>query len=188
MKFLVVGLGSIGQRHFWKLHGVLGPNIEIIACRSRGMNLKINDDMTVERDVSLEQAYKLQVFDDLNQALEDKPDAVLVTNPTSLHMSTALAAAATGCNLFIEKPLSDTLDGTNELLNLVEEQGLIAQVGYQMRFHPALNRIREMLTHGDIGRVISAQLDFGEYLPDAHRLCSKTRIRWRCCIVPHSRN
>ena len=168
MKFLVVGLGSIGQRHVRNLRTLLGNKTEITAYRSRGLDLVINEDMSVERHMSPEQRYGVQTFDDMETALDQEPDAVLVTNPTGLHMPTALKAAQYGCNLFIEKPLSDRLDGASDLLEMVERQGLVALVGYQLRFHPMLRKVRQMLSDGAIGRVVSARLEFGEFLPDAH--------------------
>lgn len=145
MKFLVTGLGSIGQRHVRNLRALLGDGIDIIAYRSRGLDLIIKEDMTAEFGIPPEQRYSIKTFTELNMALAEKPDAVLVANPTSLHISTALAAAEHGCHLFIEKPLSNSLDGVSRLLDVVDRENLIVLVGYQLRFHPALKLISQML-------------------------------------------
>ena len=167
MKFLVTGLGSIGQRHVRNIRTLLGDIAEITAYRSQGRSLIISDTMTAEAG-SPEQEYGIRLVDDLETALAEHPDVVLVTNPTSLHVSTALMAAENGCNLFIEKPLSDSLEETAQLAEVVDEKNLVAQVGLQLRFHPALREIRRVLAEGTIGRVVSASLQFGEYLPNAH--------------------
>jgi predicted dehydrogenase len=105
---------------------------------------------------------------DLDAALSERPDAVFITNPSALHLAVAQAAADAGCALFIEKPLADTWDGVERLIETVERRGSLAMLGYQMRFHPGLLRLKELLRGGAIGRVISARLDFGEYLPGWH--------------------
>ena len=168
MKFLVCGLGSIGQRHVRMLRRVMGDDCEIAAYRSRKLDIVITDTMEATAGVPPEEHYGLEAFDDLRKALAWKPDAVFVTNPISLHVPVALEAAREGCHLFIEKPLSDTLDGVEELAALVQSKKLVCMVGYQMRFHPALIQVRKWLREGRIGRVIAADVHFGEWLPGMH--------------------
>lgn len=168
MKILFAGLGSIGQRHLRNLRALLGDGVQISAFRARRQSPVLNSDMTVRPDVDLESAYGLRAFDRLDAALEDKPDAVFVTNPNSLHLSVALAAAHQGCHLFIEKPLAHSLDGVGPLVDLVEKRQLVAFVAYQFRFHPGLQRIKTMLTEGRLGRLIGAHIVNGEYLPAWH--------------------
>ncbi len=168
MKFLVVGLGSIGQRHVRVLQQLLGEKAQISAYRTRGLPMVINDQMQVDRDKSPEEIYGLRVFEDFAEALDNKPDAVIVTNPNSLHVETALQAARHGCHLFIEKPLSDNLDMVNELIEVVREKNLVTFIGYQLRFHPGLKLIHDYLIKGAIGNVVSAHIHFGEYLPGMH--------------------
>ena len=146
----------------------MGDSAEIIAYRARGRQLVIGDDMEARDDVSLEDRYGLASFDDLGRALDQGPDVVLVTNPTSRHMQVALAAAARGCHLFIEKPLSHDLEGAAELAELSRRSGTVVTVGYQLRFHPAMRTLKDMLAAGNLGRLTSARLEFGEYLPGAH--------------------
>jgi predicted dehydrogenase len=83
-------------------------------------------------------------------------------------VTVALAAARAGCDLFIEKPLSDRLDGCRELLAEVSDRQLVAMLGCQFRFHPLLIRLREMVVAGELGAVIGARAEWGEYLPDWH--------------------
>jgi len=85
-----------------------------------------------------------------------------------MHLDTALAAARVGCHLFLEKPVSHTLEGLDELAELVEEQSLKVQVGFQFRFFPVFQKIKKVLERGDLGRVVSAHAHWGEYLPGWH--------------------
>jgi predicted dehydrogenase len=168
MKFLVAGLGSIGQRHVRNLRALLGDQVDILAYRVRGLPRTITDAMAIEEGQAVEERYHLQSFDRLDRALAERPDAVLVCNPTSLHLTTALAAVRAGCHVLIEKPLADSLAGVEALVSLAGSRGVVAAVGYQMRFHPALVRLRELLCSGTIGQVEGVRAEFGEFLPSAH--------------------
>jgi predicted dehydrogenase len=169
MKLLVVGLGGIGQRHVRNVRALLGPAPEILAYRVRRGSPTLTDNLDVEPSGRVEDKYNLKVFDDLDAALREGPDAVLVCNPSALHMPVALQAARAGCSLFIEKPLSHTAEGVRELIGLVETKGLVGLVGYQMRFHPCLQRAHALLEAGAIGRVVAVRVEVGEYLPGWHK-------------------
>ena len=80
----------------------------------------------------------MRSFDDLDRALAERPDAVFVCSPCSQHVETAQRAADAGCHLFIEKPVSHTLDGLSRLADTVAQKGLVALVGCQWRFHPSV--------------------------------------------------
>ena len=168
MKVLFCGLGSIGQRHLRNLRALLGSEVEILAYRSRGQSPVLNPDMTVRPNADLETTYGLRSFSNLDDALSERPDAVFITNPNTQHLPVALAAARAGCHLFIEKPVSHTLDGLDELCNLVQQNKLAVFVAYQFRFHPGLQLLKKMIEGGQFGQVTAAHIVNGEYLPDWH--------------------
>ena len=154
MNALVVGLGSIGRRHArnWAALG-LG---EVWVCRQA---------YTPQPEPL---GVDVRTFDGLDTALAERPDVAMVTNPTSLHVSTALAAVRADCHVFIEKPLGASLDGVAELLAEAERRQRLVIVGYNLRFHPGLVRARELLLVGSVGRPLSARAEMGEYLPAWH--------------------
>jgi predicted dehydrogenase len=168
MKILVAGVGSVGQRHIRNLRTLLGSNVEIMAYRVRQRNQVITDTLDVDPSACVDDAYGLRAYEDLDRALARGPRAVLVCNPTSCHMEVALRAARAGCHVFVEKPLADRYDCVEGLIRLVDEKRLVAMVGYQMRFHPALQRARQLLERKAIGRVVAARVEVGESLPAAH--------------------
>lgn len=168
MKILVAGLGSIGQRHVRNLRELLGEELELLAFRVRRSSPLIRADLTAEPDSSLETAYGIRDFDDLDVALAERPDAVFVTNPNALHLPVALSAARAGCHLFIEKPVSDDLDGVGELIAEIEARRLVCLVGYQLRFHPAFELVARLLAERQLGALVAANIVFGEYLPGWH--------------------
>jgi len=157
MKFLVIGGGSIGKRHIKNLKTLAAG--EIIAC-----------DTSPERCCKIEEEFGVKAYKDFNEALMQKPDAALVCTPSSLHLPVALAAAENGCHLFIEKPLSHTMDGVDKLAEIVKQRKLVTLIGCNMRFHPCITKIKELLEEKSIGRVVCARVQAGQYLPDWHPL------------------
>lgn len=168
MKVLMCGLGSIGQRHVRLLRQLLGDAVEIHAFRQRGLDLVIQDDMTVLPGATPAAHYGLTAHTSLDAALAVRPEIAFITNPISLHVPMAQRMADAGCHLFLEKPVGHCLAGLAELQATVQQRKLVAAVGYQLRFHPALQRIKTWLAEGVLGRVISASIHFGEWLPGMH--------------------
>lgn len=168
MKVLIVGLGGIGQRHVRNLRAILGNAVSIGAVRHRGLKQLLSDQFQIVPNQDVEEHYGIVHYDDFDAALAERPDAVFVTNPTSLHIPIALAAAKAGCHLFIEKPLSHTLDGIAELTELSQRNRLTVLVGYQLRFHPCFKILAETIQKGQLGHIMSARIEVGEYLPAWH--------------------
>ena len=155
MKFLIAGLGSIGRRHFRNLIS-LGEK-DIVLLRTRKGTLP-DDELS---------GYPVET--DLNQTLEKhKPDAVIVANPTSMHLDIAIPVAQAGCHILLEKPVSHSLERLDDLQKAAENSGSRILVGFQFRYHPTLNRARELIRSGTLGQVLTAHAHWGEYLPQWH--------------------
>jgi len=167
MRILMAGLGSAGQRHVRNLRTMFGDNVDIHAYRVRGLSRVLGTDGSIVPG-TVEEAYRITPCVSLRDALAMRPDAVFVTNPTDAHLPIAIAAAQAGCHLFIEKPVSHTLEGLEELRRAVARSGVVCAVGYQLRLHPVFLALQRLLREGAVGRVLSAHLDFGEFLPAWH--------------------
>lgn len=170
MKLLFCGLGSIGQRHLRNFIRLYGNNHEIMAFRVGCLQRTFTDNMEIREGISLEEEYNIRTFYNLNEALEQKPDIVFVTNVTSMHMETAIASVKAGCDVFIEKPLSDTTKQFVELNRAMKKQGVVVYVGFQNRFHPCITDIKNALEkrENSIGKIISVDCEFGERLVSMH--------------------
>ncbi len=168
MKVLFLGLGAIGQRHLRNLREMVGGGLEVSAVRSRGLDHVLTDRMRVASPGGLHEEFGIRVEPSLEAALAAQPEAMFICNPTNLHLAAALAGARAGVPLFIEKPLAHSLEGVDELIGLVESRSLPALVGYQFRFHPALQKAREWLAAEAIGPVLSVRSVNAEYLPNWH--------------------
>lgn len=150
------------------IESVTNGAAEIAAYRSRKLDIVISDRLEARFDCKPEEHYGLRSFSDMDEALAWKPDAVFVTNPISMHLATALVAADAGCHVFIEKPLSHSEADVATLQKLVAAKKLTCMVGYQQRYHPAYISIRKLIESGALGRLTSADLHFGEWLPGMH--------------------
>jgi predicted dehydrogenase len=167
MKVLFAGLGGIGQRHLRNLRTIRGDSVEVLAWRQRGLKTTLTEQLQVEAGADLEAKYAVRIVPELEPALETA-DVVFVCNPTRAHVPVALAAARAGCHLFVEKPVSDSWDGIDDLLELVRERRLVTFVGYQLRFHPLVTRLQALVRERAVGNVIAVRAEVGEYLPGWH--------------------
>lgn len=168
MKILMIGLGSIGQRHLRNLKKLYGNEHEILAYRVRRMQQTFSDDMKIRANVNLEEEYNIRVFSDLDEALQEKPEIVFITNITSNHMECAMKAAVAGCDIFLEKPISDTMDGIKEFSRFIRENGNIVYVGFQNRFHPCIKDAKRYIQRKKLGKLISVDNEFSERLTTMH--------------------
>jgi predicted dehydrogenase len=168
LKCLFVGLGGIGQRHLRNLRTLLGRDAEVLAYRVRGEKHALDDKLTIEPGADVADKYGVRVFTDLDEALAERPNVVFVTNPTSLHLDVAFRAARAGCHLFLEKPLSHSLEGVAALARVIDEKKLVCFVGYQLRRHPGYLQLRNLLSQNVIGNVLTVSAEVGEYLPAFH--------------------
>ncbi len=155
MKFLIAGLGSIGRRHFRNLIA-LGEK-DVILLRTRKATLP-NDELA---------SYPVET--DLTEALQKhKPDAIIVANPTSMHLDIAIPAAEAGCHILLEKPVSHSLERLDILQKAAEKSGSKILVGFQFRYHPTLNKARELIQSNVLGKILTVHAHWGEYLPQWH--------------------
>ena len=153
MKVLIVGYGSAGKRHIENLSKF--PNIDILVYTKR------------KYDNFLKQK-KCKKIDSLKKCLEIKPDAAIICNVTNLHVKTALKLAEFNIHLFIEKPLSNSLNNVHYLQKIIKQKKLITHVGCVMRFHPCLQKIKKILDTKKLGKIMSVQVQNGSFLPDWH--------------------
>ena len=168
MKILIIGLGGIGQRHARNLRALLGDSVEIIAYRVRRLTHVVTPTMGADQERNVEEVYNITTFHLLEEALAQKPDIAYVCNPSSLHVAVTRACLLAGCDIFLEKPLADSLDGTAELVSLAHTRQRICMVGYQLRFHPCVIRLAEIVRSGVLGNLLGVRATIGEYLPNWH--------------------
>lgn len=154
MKFLIIGYGSIGRRHVQNLLDLGQSDLLVYRTGQSTLPPEMQLDLPIETN--------------LDRAFAHQPDAVIVCNPTALHLPVSRRAAEQGCHIFLEKPISHSMEGVAEFRRLVRAKGVKIFVGFQYRFHPAIQTMRQWLKEGKIGRPLWARAHWGEYLPDWH--------------------
>src|ERR1022692_1963256 len=151
---LVVGCGSIGRRHARNL-------------KSLGVRQLAFCDTNPEALKQCHEELDGEVFGEYGEALQKfKPDVVLICTPPVCHVEEALAALRARAHVFIEKPLSHESSGIQVLIAEARRRDRNVQVGYNMRFHPGLQILKELIGSGKIGRVLWLNVEAGQYLPD----------------------
>ena len=154
INILIVGYGSIGKKH---LENFL---------QFKDIQLTV---YTKRNDLQLLRENGIKISDSLTECLKENPDVGVITNETSLHIPIAIKLAKEGLDLFLEKPLSNSLKDVEKLRAIVKKKKLITQMGCNLRFHPCIKKIKSLIEHQKIGRIISAQVQNYSYLPDSHR-------------------
>lgn len=169
MKILFIGLGSAGQRHLRNLKRILGNDAEFLAYRVRKYARLFDDNLNVVEGQNVKEAYQIKEFDKLDKALREKPDVAFICNPNSMHIEVALQVAREGVDIFLEKPVSDSLEGLDELGDLIDRKKIILYVGYQMRLHPCLIRLKQDIDEKRIGEIVSVDCQMGELISQMHK-------------------
>lgn len=167
MRALFVGLGGVGQRHMRNLRK-LSPQSEIFAVRHTDKNFEIDNNLKVDHSVDIIQKYGIQTLPTLREGTELKPDFAIVANPSSLHVETAKNLLQEGIPVFVEKPLACHHEGLNKLIRLQNYSKVSAMVGYQLRFHPCVKKLKKLLDRNAIGLIQSVEVAVHSYMPSWH--------------------
>lgn len=154
MKILVIGIGSTGERHISNLMSLGYNNIILLRRKKKPMRTIKNIFPT---------------YFNLENALNERPDIAFICNPTNEHVNTAIKCAQKNCHIFIEKPISNNLTGSKELKKIISKTKKVVMVGYMMRYHPCILKIKEWIDGNELGQIIGMRSTWGEYLPDWHK-------------------
>ncbi len=139
----LIGLGRMGQNHLRVLSLLKGVELAFIG----------DADLAVAQRLGAQ--FDVPGVSDVNSVL-DSADAVVICTPTVTHADYIRLAASKVRNIFVEKPLADTLEEANAVARLVAEHDINLQVGFIERFNPAVQSLKQVLDKSE--RVIS--IDF----------------------------
>jgi len=153
LSVLVVGVGSIGERHLRCFRAT--GRVRLALCDT-------NDELRrrVAEQYGIERAYA-----GLDEALADRHDAAVIATPAQLHVPMAIRLAEAGLHLLVEKPVSTSLDRVEELEEELRRRGRKAVVAYVLRFHPALHAMKRALDAGRFGQPVQLASVAGQHFP-----------------------
>lgn len=152
-KVLLVGCGLIGKRHAECLRDI-------------GVENFVFFDPDPQRSEELAQLYGGSTVSSYEEGLRTDADCVYILSPTELHIPQATMAVRAGKHVFLEKPLSNKLEGVYELAELASRKGLVVEVGFCFRFHEGVQELKRQLELGTIGKMVSIRAMMGERFPD----------------------
>lgn len=153
MKFLSIGLGSMGKRRLRNLHYLGHRDIT-------GFDIRA-DRLKEARDL-----YGIDCVDTL-EGLDLSPFThVIISTPPDSHIDYAIKFHELGKHVFIEASVVDT--GYEDLLPRLPERGNVLAPSCTMRFDPLNIQARDWLQSGRIGRALFCQHHFGLFLPKWH--------------------
>lgn len=147
MKILIIGLGSIARKHLYAIQQLL-PNAQVSALRYK----KTNDSYP-----NINNIYDIS-------ELSEKPDFIIISNPTNKHYETIEKCIAVGCPLMIEKPVLENTNGYEKLLDMINKNNIITYIACNLRFHPAIQYLRSEL-EVNLRRINEVNIYCGSYLP-----------------------
>lgn len=153
-RVLIVGLGSIGRRHARLLSG--RTDVELHICdtvpenRSQTLGLLLNSP-----------AGTYSVF---SEAIKAKPDIAFICVPNHLHVPLGLQAIEEGVDVFVEKPISDSLDAARNLVDAAESSERFLQVGYMLRLDEGLCKLKKIVETGGVGNLVGGRAMIGTYI------------------------
>ena len=155
IKFLVIGLGSMGKRRVRNLIA-LGFKDNIAGF-----------DKSKERRAEAKK-YDITIYDNFDIALKSQiPDAFIISTPPNFHMHYGFIAAENNISCFIEASVVDS-NKILELAEIIKGRDIVMAPSCTMRFYPGPLKIKELITNGAIGKVLNYNYHTGQYLPDWH--------------------
>lgn len=152
---LLVGCGSIGKRHIRNLMA-LGVN-DIVAFRTREGASK-----------DLPSEWGIREYSSWEEVLKEEADVAIIANPSNLHIETMRKLMGQVKGIFVEKPMAHTMDGVNSIQQLINTCRPVTFAGFNLRFHPLIMKIRDILQSERIGKPMTLQIQVGQWLPDWH--------------------
>jgi len=143
VRIAVIGAGMFGQRHITYLKRE--PRCEIAA---------IADPSAAAGEYA--KAEGLRHFADYEAMLDEvKPEGAIIASPNALHVPIGLACAERRVHMLVEKPLADTVAAARELSDAAERAGVALLVGHHRRHNPMLEKARELVQGGAIGKLVA---------------------------------
>lgn len=153
MKFLIVGLGSMGKRRIRNLQAL-------------GVKSIIGFDMREDRRLEAAERCHIQVFSNIEDAMVAAPDALIISVPPDLHVHYAMIAIKAGKPFFTEA--SVVADSMEKMIEQMRARNVIGFPSCTMRFFPGPRRIKALIKNGAIGQPLAWVYHSGQYLPDWH--------------------
>jgi predicted dehydrogenase len=140
------------------------PSVAVIGCGYWGKNLVRNfnrlgalamvcETTQIGQATALELAPQTKIVTQLKELLQSDISGIVIATPAETHYEIARQALKAGKDVFVEKPLALTFEQGAGLLRLAEETKSVLMVGHVLEYHPAIQRMLELVRSGELGKV-----------------------------------
>jgi predicted dehydrogenase len=161
----VIGVGTFGSLHAQVYRQAEGCELVAVSDVNEGRLDKVSDQLGVDG------------YADYRELLaRDDIDAVSICTTDELHVEPALAAAAAGKHMLIEKPLALTPADCDTIIEAASQAGVKLMVGHILRFDPRYYTAHERIAQGQIGELIHLYTRRNNTYASAHRLAAHTSV------------
>ena len=155
LRWGLIGAGDIVQRR------VVPALVELANCELVGVarnRAELAESFATEFGIT-------KAFGDWREMLEDDDiDAVYIATPVFLHGEQTIAAAQAGKHVLCEKPMAMNANECDAMINACRANNVKLGIAYYRRFYPVLERVRQAIASGEIGKPVFAQINSFEYL------------------------
>lgn len=143
LRTAVIGAGNMGRNHV-RTYGKL-DNVDIVALADINPAAK-----------ELANEHGVQFYEDYQQMLDkEKPDAVSIVVPTTLHHKIGLDVIKRGIHVLIEKPIASTVAEAEELIDAAKKHGVVFTVGHIERYNPIIRKLKSLVDDKKLGKITS---------------------------------
>lgn len=169
MNILIIGLGSIGQRHLRNLK-LVEPKSKFYAIRKK-KNVPLLNHFNKPIKGDIKKKYSIKYIKNLRKIPENKIniDCAFICTPSSEHISQVIELLKYDIPCFVEKPLGSSEKRLKELEHLLKKKKTITMMGFQLRFNPLIKYLEKIIKKkSPIGKPIAAHIHHGENIKDFH--------------------
>lgn len=157
LKFAIYGCGAISRIHALSLQDVAGA--ELSACA----------DLKLSAAEAFADQYGIRVIPDWNALLHDKEiDGVSICTPSGTHAQLAIEALEAGKHVVLEKPMALTAADCDRIIAAAERSSGKIMVISQMRTAPHVQRVKDLVESGALGKLVVCQLHMCYYRPESY--------------------
>ena len=167
MNFLIVGLGSIGQRHLRNLKKI-DPNCNVYVYRRLKRKINLNNfNRLLKTDIN--KKYNLKPINNLNNLKRYNLKAAFICSPSSFHIDETIKILEQKINVFVEKPLDSNLKKIDKLKSILKKTKQIHMIGYQLRFSPIIKKIEKIIKNKMYGNLNFVSIFHSEHIKNFHK-------------------
>lgn len=153
-KLAVIGAGLIGQRHLELIHA--NPACQLIAVCDPNPNA-----------AAIAAQYGVPFYPTYRALLDECSfDGAIIATPTDLHTEIGIACAARGVHILVEKPIAATVADAQRLIDAAQHHGIEILVGHHRRHNPLVQKARDLVQQGRIGKLVTVSAHFLLKKPD----------------------